>query len=474
MATGAQSFRIEKDSMGEVRVPQGALYGAQTQRALENFPISQRRFPREFIRAIGLIKLAAARVNRELGLLDERRAEAIIQAAQAVIDGKLDSDFVLDIYQTGSGTSTNMNANEVIANRAIEWLGGTRGSRTIHPNDHVNLCQSSNDVIPSAIHVAALERIDAHLLPALRTLHSALAAKAEAFDDVIKIGRTHVMDATPIRLGQEFSGYARQVQLGIRRVEGTRASLAELALGGTAVGTGLNAHPEFAGRVIALISELTGIAFREAENHFEAQGAQDALLEASGALKTIAVSLMKIANDIRWLGSGPRCGIGELLLPELQPGSSIMPGKVNPVIPESVIQVGAQVIGNDLVMTLGGQWSPLDLNMMLPVMASNLLESIQILGNAAANFAERCIAGLEADRERCVSLIEQSQAMCTALAPEIGYDAAAQIARESFAIGKTVRQIARERKLLPEDRLNELLDPRRMTEPGATAGPAGG
>ncbi|MBI3330328.1 MAG: class II fumarate hydratase [Nitrospinae bacterium] len=474
MATGAQSFRIDKDSMGEVRVPQGALYGAQTQRALENFPISQRRFPREFIRAIGLIKLAAARVNRELGLLDERLAEAIIQAGQEVIDGKLDSDFVLDIYQTGSGTSTNMNANEVIANRAIELLGGTRGSRTIHPNDHVNLCQSSNDVIPAAIHVAALERIDTHLLPALRTLHSALAAKAEAFDDVIKIGRTHLMDATPIRLGQEFSGYARQVQLGIRRVEGTRPSLAELALGGTAVGTGLNAHPEFPRRVIALISELTGIEFREAENHFEAQAAQDALVEASGALKTVAVSLMKTANDIRWLGSGPRCGIGELLLTELQPGSSIMPGKVNPVIPESVIQVGAQVIGNDLVITLGGQWSPLDLNMMLPVMASNLLESIQILGNAASNFAERCIAGLEADRERCASLIEQSQAMCTALVPEIGYDAAAQIAKESFATGKTVRQIARERKLLPEDRLNELLDPRRMTEPGATADPAGG
>jgi fumarate hydratase class II len=474
MATDVTPFRIEKDSMGEVKVPQAATYGAQTQRAVENFPISQRRFPREFIRALGLIKLAATQINRELGLLEEKLATPIGQAAQEVVDGKLDADFVLDIYQTGSGTSTNMNANEIIANRASELMGGARGGRLIHPNDHVNICQSSNDVIPTAIHVAALEGIEKHLLPALRTLQAALAAQAKDFDDVIKIGRTHLMDATPIRLGQEFSGYARQVELGIRRVESTRAALAELALGGTAVGTGLNAHPEFAKRAIARLSELIGIEFREAENHFEAQGAQDALVEVSGALKTAAVSLMKIANDIRWLGSGPRCGIGELALPELQPGSSIMPGKVNPVIPESVIQVGAQVIGNDLTVTLGGQWGVFDLNTMMPVMASNLLESIQILGNAAANFAERCIVGIQANRERCAELIEQSQAMCTALAPEIGYDAAAQIAKESFATGKTVRQIARERQVLPEDRLNELLDPRRMTEPGLTAGPAGG
>ena len=474
MATDVTPFRIEKDSMGEVKVPETAIYGAQTQRAVENFPISQRRFPREFIRALGLIKLAAAEVNRELGLLDERLATPIVQAAQEVIEGKLDADFVLDIYQTGSGTSTNMNANEVIANCAIEFMGGARGSRLIHPNDHVNICQSSNDVIPTAIHVAALESTHKHLLPALRKLHTALAAKAREFDEVIKIGRTHLMDATPIRLGQEFSGYARQIELGVRRVENTRAALAELPLGGTAVGTGLNAHPEFAKRVIARLTELTGVEFREAENHFEAEGAQDALVEASGALKTVAVSLMKIANDLRWLGSGPRCGIGELMLPELQPGSSIMPGKVNPVIPESVIQVAAQVIGNDLVVTLGGQWGVFDLNTMMPVMASNLLESIQILGNAAANFADRCIIGIQANRERCAELIEQSQAMCTALAPEIGYDAAAQIAKESFATGKTVRQIARERKILPEERLNELLDPYRMTEPGVTAGPAGG
>ena len=474
MASGEQQFRVEKDSMGEVKVPQHAYYGAQTQRAIDNFPISQRRFPQEFIRAIGLIKMAATQVNRELGLLDERVTEPIVRAAQEVIDGTFDADFAIDIYQTGSGTSTNMNANEIIANRAMELAGGTRGSRLIHPNDHVNMCQSSNDVIPTAIHVAALERINAHLLPALRALLNALAAKAREFDAVMKIGRTHLMDATPIRLGQEFSGYARQVELGIRRVESTRASLAELALGGTAVGTGLNAHPEFPKRVIARLSELTGIEFREAENHFEAQGAQDALVEVSGVLKTVAVSLMKIANDLRWMGSGPRCGIGELLLPELQPGSSIMPGKVNPVIPESVIQVAAQVIGNDTVVTLGAQWGVLDLNTMMPVMASNLLESIHILGTAAANFAERCIVGIQANRERCAELIEQSQSMCTALAPEIGYDAAAQIAKESFASGKTVRQIAKERQVLPDDRLNELLDPQRMTEPGLTAGPAGG
>jgi fumarate hydratase class II len=474
MASAGQQFRVEKDSMGEVKVPQEAYYGAQTQRAIDNFPISQRRFPRELIRALGLIKMAATQVNRELGLLDERVTEPIIRAAQEVVDGKFDTDFAIDIYQTGSGTSTNMNANEVIANRAVELAGGARGSRLIHPNDHVNMCQSSNDVIPTAIHVAALERLDRHLLPALRTLHKALEAKAREFDDVMKIGRTHLMDATPIRLGQEFSGYARQVELGIRRIENTYASLGELALGGTAVGTGLNAHPEFAKRVIARLSELTGVEFREAENHFAAQGAQDALVEASGALKTVAVSLMKIANDIRWMGSGPRCGIGELMLPELQPGSSIMPGKINPVIPESVIQVAAQVVGNDTVVTLGAQWGALDLNTMMPVMASNLLESIHILGTAAANFAELCIAGIQADRQRCAALIEQSQAMCTALAPEIGYDAAAQIAKESFASGKTVRQIASERRVLPEDRLNELLDPRRMTEPGLTAGPAGG
>lgn len=462
----AEDYRIERDSMGEVKVPRHAYYGAQTQRALENFPISGLRFPRPFIRALGIIKLAAAEANARLGLLDQKLARAIAEAAREVIDGKLDEHFVLDIFQTGSGTSTNMNANEVIANRATELLGGTLGSKLVHPNDHVNLCQSSNDVIPSAIHIAAMDLLERQLLLALRELHAALAAKAREFDRVIKIGRTHMQDATPVRLGQEFAGYARQMELGIRRLEKTRESLAELALGGTAVGTGINRHIDFPALAIKRINELTGLQFREAENHFEAQGAQDALVEASGALKTVAVSLIKIANDIRWLGSGPRCGLGEIALPEVQPGSSIMPGKVNPVIAESTIQVAAQVIANDIAITLGGQWGNLELNTMLPLMARNLLESLQFMANAAANFARRCVAGIKADVERCAELVEKSQAMCTALAPEIGYDAAAEIAKESYRTGKTVREVAREKKVLPEDKLNQVLDPWRMTEPG--------
>ena len=461
-----ESFRTERDSMGEIQVPQDAYYGAQTQRAVENFPISGRRFPRGFIAALGMIKRAAATVNEELGLLDATVANVIRQAADEVIAGDLDRHFVLDIYQTGSGTSSNMNGNEVIANRATEILGGEIGSKLVHPNDHVNMGQSSNDVIPTAIHVAALQGIEEQLLPALRRLQSALQAKAVEFDGIVKIGRTHLQDATPIRLGQEFSGYARQIELSIRRLAGTQESLAELALGGTAVGTGLNTHPEFSGRVIEKLNEATGLEYREATNHFEAQGAQDALVEASGALKTIAVSLMKIANDVRWLGSGPRCGIGEILLPEVQPGSSIMPGKVNPVIAESAIQVGAQVIGNDLTVTLGGQWGSFELNTMLPVMASNLLESIDILARASANFSERCIEGLQADEERAASMIEKSMAMVTSLAPVIGYDQAAAIAKEAHKTGKTVREVARAREVLPEDELDELLDPLRMTEPG--------
>ncbi len=373
---------------------------------------------------------------------------------------------MLDIYQTGSGTSSNMNGNEVIANRATEILGGEIGSKLVHPNDHVNMGQSSNDVIPTAIHVAALQGIEEQLMPALRRLQSTLQAKAAEFDGIVKIGRTHLQDATPIRLGQEFSGYARQIELSIRRLAGTQESLAELALGGTAVGTGLNTHPEFSGPVIEKLNEATGLEYREATNHFEAQGAQDALVEASGALKTIAVSLMKIANDVRWLGSGPRCGIGEILLPEVQPGSSIMPGKVNPVIAESAIQVGAQVIGNDLTVTLGGQWGSFELNTMLPVMASNLLESIDILARASANFSERCIEELQVDEERTASMIEKSMAMVTSLAPVIGYDQAAAIAKEAHTTGKTVREVARAQEVLPEDELDELLDPLRMTEPG--------
>jgi fumarate hydratase, class II len=460
--------RVERDSMGEKEVPAEAYYGIQTLRAAENFPISGLRFPRPFIRALGLIKWAAAQVNLELGLLDKKIAQAIQQAAREVAEGKLADQFIVDIFQTGSGTSTNMNANEVIANRAAELLGGRRGDKTVvHPNDHVNLGQSSNDVIPTVLHMAALEVIEKELLPALKHLQKALAAKAKAFDSIIKIGRTHLQDATPIRLGQEFSGYARQIELAVKRVQASRESLDELALGGTAVGTGLNTHPEFSRRVSALLARETGLSLREAENHFEAQASKDALVETSGALKTVAVSLIKIANDIRWLASGPRCGIGEIKLPETQPGSSIMPGKVNPVIAESVLQVAAQVIGNDLTITLAGQAGNFELNVMMPVMGYNLFQSISLLARAAGNFSSRCIEGLEADAVRCSAMIERSLAMCTALAPEIGYDAAAKIAKEAYETGKTVREIAKTKRLLPEARLNELLDPWRMTEPHA-------
>jgi fumarate hydratase class II len=465
-----ERFRIEKDSMGDMRVPGDALYGAQTQRAVENFPISNLRFPREFIRAMGVIKLSAARANMDLGQLDRKIGEAIVSAAQEVMDGKLDSQFVLDIFQTGSGTSTNMNANEVISNRAIQLLGGVVGSKKpVHPNDHVNMGQSSNDVIPTAMHVSALEAIDRSLIPALRRLQVALEAKAKEFDAIVKIGRTHLQDATPVRLGQEFGGYARQVELGIRRLEKLRDTLGELPLGGTAVGTGINTDPAFPPATIQHLSKITGIPFTEAKDHFEAQGGKDAIVEASGALKTIAVSLTKIANDIRWLGSGPRCGIGEIILPETQPGSSIMPGKVNPVIAESVLMVAAQVIGNDTAITIGGQAGVFELNVMMPVMAHNLLESIRLLASSANNFTDKCISGVAADEKRCNDMIEKSLAMCTALAPEIGYDQAAAIAKESYKTGKTVREIALEKKIIPADRLNEILDPMRMTMPGIAA-----
>lgn len=462
-----QDSRTEKDSMGEMRVPADALYGAQTQRAVENFPISGLRFPREFIRAMGLVKLAAARTNMDLGLLDKKIGGTIVKAAQEVVEGKLDRHFVLDIFQTGSGTSTNMNTNEVIANRAIQILGGVVGSKKpVHPNDHVNMCQSSNDVIPTAIHLAAMESIEHSLVPALQQLRKALTTKAKEFDKVVKIGRTHLQDATPIRLGQEFGGYARQVQLGIRRLEKLRDTLGELPLGGTAVGTGINAHPKFARKAIGYLSKMTGLKFREAEDHFEAQGGKDAIVETSGALKTIAVSLTKMANDIRWLASGPRCGIGEISLPEMQPGSSIMPGKVNPVIAESVLMAAAQVIGNDLTVTIGGQGGVFELNVMMPVIAHNVLESIRLLVASARNFADRCVSGIEANKERCNEMVEKSLAMCTALAPVIGYDAAAAIAKESYKTGKTVRDIVRAKKILSSKRLDEILDPMRMTMPG--------
>jgi fumarate hydratase class II len=466
--------RIERDTMGELAVPANAYYGVQTARAIENFPISHLRFPRAFIRAIGLVKWAAATVNHSLGLLEPKRAHAIRQAAREVVDGQWDAEFPVDIFQTGSGTSTNMNANEVIANRASELLGGTRGSKLVHPNDHVNLGQSSNDVIPTAMHIAAIETIQTQLIPALRRLHQALAIKARAFDRIIKIGRTHLQDATPIRLGQEFSGYARQVELAVRRAKLAQAALQEVALGGTAVGTGLNTHPTFARKVLAIISKEIGFTVKEARNHFEAQSAQDSVVEASGQLRTIAVSLMKIANDIRWLASGPRCGIGEILLPETQPGSSIMPGKVNPVIAESVTMVCAQVIGNDTTIAVAGQAGNFELLVMLPVMAYNLLQSIELLAAASHNFAVRCIDGIQANKQRCQESIENSLALCTALVPEIGYDAAAKIAKEAYRTGKTIRQIALEQRILPAERLAKLLDPWRMTRPGGPVSSAGG
>ncbi|NVL90096.1 MAG: class II fumarate hydratase [Desulfobacterales bacterium] len=464
MADQDLKFRTERDTMGEVQVPADAYYGAQTQRAVENFPISGIRFPRVFIRALGLIKKYAARVNEDLGLLDAQLAKPIITAADEVAAGKMDEQFVVDIFQTGSGTSTNMNANEVIATRANELITGNRETKnTVHPNDHVNMGQSSNDVIPTAIHIAALTSIAEELIPALEILCESLRNKSEAFDGIVKVGRTHLQDAVPIRLGQEFSGYAHQVRLGIKRVEAVKGSLSELALGGTALGTGLNTHREFAPRVIDLISQETGREFKEAENRFEAQAAQDAAVETSGALKTVAVSLMKIANDIRWLSSGPKCGLGEINLPALQPGSSIMPGKVNPVIPESVIQVAAQVIGNDMTITMGGQGGNLDLNVMLPVIAHNLLQSIAILCSAAKIFAEKCINNITADEEKCRAFIENSLAMCTALAPVIGYEKAADIAEKAHKTGKTVREVAIKAKVLPEEELVKLLDPIKMT-----------
>ena len=467
-------FRTESDSMGQMQVPMDAYYGAQTARAVENFPISQLRFPRQFIRALGLIKKHAAAANTSLDLLPQNISSAVQQAAQEVIEGKWDTQFVVDIFQTGSGTSTNMNTNEVIANRACEISGGKRGDKSVHPNDHVNRGQSSNDVIPTAIHLAALDGIVHSLVPALEELHSALEWKAEEFDAILKIGRTHLQDATPIRLGQEFSGYASQVAHGVARMKSLEKHLGELPLGGTAVGTGINTHLEFSRRTIAGIAAEIKLDLREASNHFEAQGAIDALVEASGALKTVAVSLIKIANDIRWLGSGPRCGLGEIKLPATQPGSSIMPGKVNPVMCEMVIQVGAQVIGNDAAVAFAGTFGNFELNTMLPVAAHNLLQSIELLTSASRVFARRCVAGLEADVQKCESNIEKSLAMCTSLAPVIGYDKAAKIAKVAYESGRTVREVALETSGLDKDKIAELLDARSQTEPGTGVGMAAG
>jgi fumarate hydratase class II len=462
----AEDFRVESDSMGEMRIPAAAYYGAQTARALENFPVSGLRFSRRFIRALGLIKKHAATTNAGLGLLPPEKARAIVQAAQEVCDGKWDDQFVVDIFQTGSGTSTNMNANEVIANRAAEILGQARGGRTVHPNDDVNHGQSSNDVIPTAMNLAALEGLERDLIPALDELRQALGKKSDAFKDILKIGRTHFQDATPIALGQEFSGYASQVEHGIERLRHTESHLGELALGGTAVGTGLNAHPEFARRTIAGLADETKLQLREAPNHFEAQGARDVCVEVSGTLKTVAVSLMKIASDIRFLASGPRLGIGELQLPATQPGSSIMPGKVNPVMCEMVIQVGAQVMGNDVVIATGAMLGNLELNVMMPVITHNLLQSIELLASASRIFARRCVAGLEANLEKCEGNIERSLAMCTVLAPVIGYDKAAEIAKVAWRTNRTVREVAAEKSGLSPADLERLLEPRRQIKAG--------
>jgi len=464
MTRQESAHRVERDSMGEVEVPRDALFGAQTRRALDNFPISDLRFQRRFIQALGAIKLEAAVVNHELGLLDEELKEAIVEAAEEVVEGRLDNQFVLDVFQTGSGTSTNMNANEVISNRVIQILEGELGSKDpVHPNDHVNKGQSSNDVIPTAIHLSALISIKEDLLPGLQKLQSALEEKAREFDDVVKTGRTHLQDATPIRLGQEFRGYAGQIERGVQRVNKAVEDLAEVALGGTAVGTGVNTHPEFAREVCERLSARFGVEVRETENHFQAQSAMDAAVFTSGALKTVAVSLLKIANDIRWLGAGPRANLAEIALPEVQPGSSIMPGKVNPVIAESAAMVAAQVVGNDATIALAGQSGNFELNVMLPVIAYNLIQSIEILGSASANLADQTVAGLEAT-DRGPALVEQGLMLATALAPVVGYDKAAEISKEAYKTAKTIREVAREKTDLSDEQLDDLLDAHKMTE----------
>jgi fumarate hydratase class II len=473
MATTASKTRSERDSMGAMEVPADAYYGASTQRAVLNFPISDLRFPRRFIEALGIIKMKAAEVNQELGLLEPRIAAAVIQAAQEVAEGKFDDQFVVDIFQTGSGTSTNMNANEVIANRAAEILGHPRGSRTVHPNDHVNKCQSSNDVIPSAIHLAALLAIHNELIPALAKLQRALTTKAHEFMPLIKTGRTHLQDATPIRLGQEFQGYAGQIERAVKHLRHAEDWLSELALGGTAVGTGLNAHPEFAKRVCTKLREWCKLHIRETDNHFQAQSTLDTVVMTSGILNTLAVALLKIANDIRWMGSGPRAGLFELLLPEVQPGSSIMPGKINPVIPESVIQVCAQVMGNHAAITVSGQWGFFELNTMMPVAAYNLLQSISLLAKASANFADQCVSGLQAT-DRGPALVEQGLMMATALAPLVGYDKAAEIAKVAYKTNRTVREVAKELTNLTDTQLDQALNPAKLVEPGIAGVSVGG
>ena len=459
--------RTERDSMGEVEVPASAYFGAQTQRAVQNFPISGQPIPPALIRALGLVKLAAAEVNHGKGVLDDDQHRAIVQAAQEVVDGRLDAHFPVDVFQTGSGTSSNMNTNEVVANRATEVLGGELGSKLVHPNDHVNAGQSSNDVFPTAVHLAAYRASKDDLLPALEVLRASLAAKASQLADVVKTGRTHLMDAVPVTLGQEFGGYARQIALGAARVESALERVAELPLGGTAVGTGLNAPEGMTGGVIAELRRLTGFdALREAEDHFEAQGARDALVELSGALKVIAVSLTKIVNDLRLMGSGPRTGIGEIRLPEIQPGSSIMPAKVNPVIPESVTQVAAQVIGNDTAVTIGGMNGHFELNVYIPLMARNVLESIALLSSTCTNLARQCVDGIVANEARCEELVEKNLSTVTALVPAIGYDASAELAKKALQEDRPLREVVKEAGLISDGEVDRILDLKAMTEGG--------
>lgn len=457
--------RIERDTMGELAVPTEAYFGVQTARAIENFPISSLRMPRSVIRAMGMLKRAAAAVNHSLGLLDKKPAEAIKRAATEVVDGRLDTEFPVDIFQTGSGTSTNMNTNEVISNRATELLGGARGSKLVHPNDHVNLGQSSNDVIPTAIHIAASEMMQHQLLPALTRLHKALRNKAKEFDKIVKIGRTHLQDATPVRLGQEFGGYARQIELGIQRVKQAQAALSEVALGGTAVGTGLNCHPKFSSKVMSIISRETGCSFKEAKNHFEAQSAQDSLVEASGQLRIIAVSLMKIANDIRWLASGPRCGVGEISLPENEPGSSIMPGKVNPTQSEAMTMVAVQVFGNDAAIGFAGSQGNFELNVFKPVMIHNFLHSVRLIHDACHGFVDYCIAGIELNREQIDHYLRNSLMLVTALNQHIGYDNAAKIAKNAHKKGISLKESAVGLGLLTAEQFDEFVIAEDMTHP---------
>ena len=459
-------MRTERDSMGEVSVPDDAYYGASTQRAVDNFPISDLRFGRRFIWALGLIKGSAAEMNASMGIVGEEHAEAIVVAAGELMDGRFDDQFVVDIFQTGSGTSTNTNANEVLSNRATEILGGEIGSKLVHPNDHVNAGQSSNDVIPTAMHMAAVAAMEEDLLPAMRALQASLAAKAVEFDDVLKSGRTHLQDATPIRLGQEFSGYAAQVGKGVERIEAVLPDLLELALGGTAVGTGINAPEGFAAGTIEIMSRRSGYAFREAENHFEAQAGKDAYVSASGALKTVATSMFKIVNDLRWLSSGPRNGIGEISLPSLQPGSSIMPGKINPVIPEAVMMIAARVFGNDVTITWGGANGNFELNVMMPVMTHALLESIELLAAGARVLKDMTVDGITANEERAAFLLDQNAIVATSLVPHIGYDTVAVLIKKAFAEGRGVREVALEMDVLPADELDAALDVRPMTEGG--------